>query len=844
MTDRSRSSNRFSRRDMLKGAAALGLGAAGAAVFPGSDIRVDAIRRSNRRPGKARNQDVRDRRAQDFAAGRAHGAVVSGHGQGASLRGRAGAAFESRAIPTPLAPTHVGLHWKGRGGVPSDLALSVRGSGNGRDWSNWEQTGIEAISSNEHGAIPVHGELTDESLLNQAGIHVFGALVGLNRPAFLQYRVDFQSNQDIDFDEVALACIDAGDNYDESSSAWFATASAQTTDSVALTNVAGVSINVVTREGWGADEDIEFEWEERFVPVKKVFLHHTATSNNYRDGAAEVRAIHSYHGQTLGWGDIGYQMLVDRFGNIYEGRRGRDGGSESGREILSNGVEAGHVYAYNYGTSGIAAIGDSQKGQWDRFWDDTGLNAIVDAVAFECGRHYLNPQGESHFLRSDRVWHNGPLQHCAGHQDADGSGGSTACPGNRLYDFLNNELRTRVAGRLAGAAEPDGMSGTLDGDTLQFDWVGASSEDFSVFFEGWWRRAEESGSVMEYLTGQHVDFAAHDWAATGDSGQSWNGIAHTGSSADFSITDRGQYTLHVRKAGENFAFASHYTVLAEDVQEPDDPVTGSISGTIVDDGGNGLGDVLVEVEGTDLSTSTDVSGNYSLNDVPTGDQTVKASLEGYTTQTQTVQIVEGQNAEVDFTLTLTPPTVSGVVAVEGTDLSEMIQGAAVTLVGLDGSEYTDETETDESGEFSFGEVPTGDYEVTASADGYASETMPITVEDSDVGVILQLQPVEDDGGGGEEPAGPVIDDFTVSSRSTGPWLRVDTSWTVSHADGGLETVTSELLDGSGNVLDSVTSNVSGSSATGEHELRTRDNGAVVRLTVTAAGESTSESLTI
>ncbi len=715
-------------------------------MFPGSNVRVDAIRRGGRRPGKARNEEVRDQSVQDFSAGEAYGASVRGQGTAASVRGKSGAAFKSRSIPVPFAPTHVGLIWISHG-APSDITLSVRGSGNGQDWSTWHEIGIEAISSNAHGAIPVHGELSDESLLDVNGARIFGTLAGMNRPQFLQYWIDFRSEQDVDIGEVALACIDAAGNDADSSAAWFATARADEIQEVTLTNDAEISINVITREGWGVDEDHDYTWEERFVPVKKVFLHHTATSNNYSDGAAEVRAIHSYHATNLGWGDIGYQMLVDRFGTIYEGRRGRV--RENGdREILSNGVEGGHVLSYNYGSTGIAALGNSQQGQWNRFWDDAGHDSIVDAVAFECGRHFLHPEGKSDFLRTDRVWHEA-LTHCVGHRD----GTSTQCPGSRLYDFLNNELRDRVANKLEGDAPPSGLTAVQDEDQLQFDWNATSEDEFHYFFEGWWRWVDDDGvSHIDYLSEHSSDFASHEW---GDhSGASWDGSTQSGNSADFNLTDTGQYTLHIRKTGEGFAFADHYTVLVEDLEaEPDEPDEYRVSG-----------------------------GVYV--------------------------------ADED----------------EDSGLDDPIDGATVTLVG--DNDVDMQTETDEDGNFDFGKVPAGDYEVTATAEGFEPATMLITVDDMDVGVIMQLDPVEDDEGDeGEEPAEPVIDHFAVETRTTGPWFRADVRWEVSGSD--LESVTSELLDGNGNVLDSATSSVSGSTASGEHELRTRDNGpSSVLLTVT------------
>lgn len=90
----------------------------------------------------------------------------------------------------------------------------------------------------------------------------------------------------------------------------------------------------------------------------------------------------------------------------------------------------------------------------------------------------------------------------------------------------------------------------------------------------------------------------------------------------------------------------------------------------------------------------------------------------------------------------------------------------------------------------------------------------------------------DDGGDGEVDGDPEIVDFDHSPRSTGPWNRATVQWSVSHPDAALATVTTELLDGNGGVLASSSTNVSGSTASGEHELRTRSTPAAVRITVT------------
>jgi N-acetylmuramoyl-L-alanine amidase len=55
------------------------------------------------------------------------------------------------------------------------------------------------------------------------------------------------------------------------------------------------------------------------MAVQKLIVHHTATQNNDPDPPATIRSIYYYHAVTQGWGDIGYNFLIDEAGNLYEG---------------------------------------------------------------------------------------------------------------------------------------------------------------------------------------------------------------------------------------------------------------------------------------------------------------------------------------------------------------------------------------------------------------------------------------------------------------------------------------------------------------------------------------------
>lgn len=108
--------------------------------------------------------------------------------------------------------------------------------------------------------------------------------------------------------------------------------------------------SIVSRAQWGADEGSRCGGPRYDDGVRAAVVHHTAGSNDYspEDSAAIVRAIFAYHTRMLGWCDIAYNALVDKYGQVFEGRAGG----------IDRPVEGSHSGGFNRNTWGVAMLGD------------------------------------------------------------------------------------------------------------------------------------------------------------------------------------------------------------------------------------------------------------------------------------------------------------------------------------------------------------------------------------------------------------------------------------------------------------------------------------------------------
>jgi len=271
------------------------------------------------------------------------------------------------------------------------IALNVRGSIDGEQWTDWrhyEEFGISQVG--------VYSDLTSFDKATR----------------FVQFQFIWDGSLlegDVVISGGTLVFISPGETPESQMNI---IESAQNDGSVPVMPMSVNPPNVVSRTTWGCPQGQSSpSWPPTYTTVTHLIIHHTVTDNFDSDWPARVRSIWQYHTFNNGWGDIGYNYLIDPNGVVYEGRAGGD------RAV------GGHFCGQNGGTMGVAMLGTFTSAQPTQ----AARNALTNLLAWKAEQYGINPTARSFHPASGLT-----LNNISGHRD----GCQTACPGDGMYALI------------------------------------------------------------------------------------------------------------------------------------------------------------------------------------------------------------------------------------------------------------------------------------------------------------------------------------------------------------------------------------------------------------------------
>jgi len=327
------------------------------------------------------------------------------------------AVFTSNPTRAPLDFTDLAPRWSAETPEHTSLLVELRTGPDGRAWDPWQPADLEDIIMAEDPITQTYASMISVSQEEGKRTH-----------RYVQSRVTLRTDKagvSPLFRELTYTFIDAGITPNPP----------QPTIMMQGTPSDIPKPLMVSRKDWGSPQgDSSPKWTPKYKRVTHIIIHHTATPNADKDFAARVRAVWYFHTKTRGWGDIGYNYVIDPNGVIYEGRAGGDD------------AEAGHAYPFNAGSTGIGILGNFMTVAPSA----AAQAALIDLISWKSSQRGIDPNGVGSLSGYTNC--GGVVTYVrptiSGHRDYRGSAcgrtfNSSTCPGDRLHSMLP-QIRSAV----------------------------------------------------------------------------------------------------------------------------------------------------------------------------------------------------------------------------------------------------------------------------------------------------------------------------------------------------------------------------------------------------------------
>jgi hypothetical protein len=255
--------------------------------------------------------------------------------------------------------------------------------------------------------------------------------------------------------------------------------------------------SMITRSQWcggsASCNQVNAWYNPTYINPTHVVMHHGASPNSYSDGEAIVRSYYNYHVNTLGWADIGYNYLIDKFGNFYQGRHNPN--------LPGTDVRGAHAGAANPGSIGVNFLGNLDT----EIATQVQLNKLYDLLAYWYDSRGINVLGSSGMQTQAYGWQTQP--NFTAHRDIN----PTTCPSNDIYNQMQN-IRIQTQAVIDDCNNPsDEIEPSTEVNTL-YEWRGY---DFWTNFND---QDDPGGSGVNTRFYQVLEFDGQEWRANAANG--------------------------------------------------------------------------------------------------------------------------------------------------------------------------------------------------------------------------------------------------------------------------------------------------------------------------------------
>src|SRR5690554_3631688 len=255
---------------------------------------------------------------------------------------------------------------------------------------------------------------------------------------------------------------------------------------------------IITRSQWcggsAACSQVNAWYNPTYINIGHIVIHHGASPNTYSSGQTVVRSYYNYHVNTLGWADIGYNYLIDKYGNLYQGRHNPN--------FPTSDVRGAHAGSANSSSIGVNFLGNLDV----TIATTPQLNKLYDLLAWWFDYKALNPLGSANM--QTQAYGVQYMERITCHRDIN----PTACPGNDMYARMPS-IRQAVQAVIddCNNVVTDQIAPSRD-VTSTHEWRG---HDFWTMFDDTDNPGRTSVEKQFY---QVLDFDGTEWRANSDNG--------------------------------------------------------------------------------------------------------------------------------------------------------------------------------------------------------------------------------------------------------------------------------------------------------------------------------------